>query len=199
MLATRDRVAGQACALFTERGYVETTMADVAAAAGVSVQTLYLRFGGKPALLAAAFDRAVAGDAAEVSVADRAWVEEMRAAADFPEALRILVVNARLILARATPLFTRIEQAAADPEVAELLRESKRRKYETTGVLTAILREKPGFDRRVSRARTTDVLYSQTSEELFRILCLERGWSAAKWTQFVLSTLIGDLAMTDPD
>jgi AcrR family transcriptional regulator len=192
--ATRDLVVEQASALFVERGYVQTTMADIASAAGVAVQTLYLRFGGKPAILAATFDRVVAGDAEEVAIADREWVGELRATRDFSSAAPLLVRNARLIVERATPLFTRIEQASADPEVADLLAQSKRRKYETVGVVARILRDKPGFDRSVPVARTTDVLYALSSEELFRILCVERGWSSDQWEAFVLSVISGELA-----
>lgn len=195
--ATREQVLGHATALFVERGYMETTMADIASAAGVAVQTLYLRFGGKPALFGAAFDRALAGDVTEVAIAQRSWVGELRAASDFSEAARLLVVNARLILDRATPLFTRIEQASADPEVADLLEESKRRKYETVGTLARIIRGKAGFNRRISLVRTTDVLYAMASEELFRILCFERGWSSEQWDTFVLSAITRELGATE--
>jgi AcrR family transcriptional regulator len=187
--ATRQLVVEHAIALFVERGYVQTTMVDIAASAGVAVQTLYLRFQGKPAILAAAFDHVVAGDADEVAITDRAWVADLRAAPDYDRAARLLVRNARLIVERATPLFTRIEQAAAEPEVSDLLVEFKRRKYETVGVLAQILRGKRGFGRRVSLARTTDVLYAVGSEELFRLLCLERGWSSAQWEDFMLSVM----------
>jgi AcrR family transcriptional regulator len=191
--ATRDLVLEHASALFVERGYVETTMADIASSAGVSVQTLYLRFGGKPAILAAAFDWALAGDAQDVAIADREWVGELRATSHFTEAAPLLVRNGRLIVERATPLFIRIEQASAEPEIADLLEETKRRKYETVGVLARILRDKPGFDRRVPLGRTTDVLYAMCSEELFRLLCFERGWSAAQWEAFVLSVITREL------
>ena len=195
--ATRELVLVHATALFVERGYMETTMADIASAAGVAVQTLYLRFGGKPALLAAAFDRALAGDVNEVAIADRDWVRELRAASEFSEAARLLVYNARLILDRAAPLFARIEQASADPEIADLLQESKRRKYETVGTLARILRSKAGFNRSISLTRTTDVLYAMASEELFRLLCFERGWSFEQWDTFVLSAITRELGATE--
>ena len=187
--ATRRLVVEHAIALFVERGYLQTTVADIAESAGVAVQTLYLRFGGKPAILGAAFDTVVAGDAEEVVVTDRAWVTALRGARNYDEAARLLVRNARIIVERATPLFTRIEQASADPEVADLLRECKRRKYETVGILAGILRDKPGFDRGVSLGRTTDVLYAMASEELYRLLCFERGWSSRQFETFVLSVM----------
>jgi AcrR family transcriptional regulator len=48
-MATRHRVVAAAAPLFVRDGYVETTMAGIARAAGVAVQTLYLSFGSKAA------------------------------------------------------------------------------------------------------------------------------------------------------
>jgi AcrR family transcriptional regulator len=42
--ATRQRITRVAYALFSERGYAETTMAEIAEAAGVAVQTVYFAF-----------------------------------------------------------------------------------------------------------------------------------------------------------
>lgn len=60
--------------LFVRDGYLQTTMADVARAADVAVQTLYLGFGSKVAVLAAALDVAIAGDDDLVPVLERPWV-----------------------------------------------------------------------------------------------------------------------------
>ena len=55
--ATRARVVAAAAPLFVTRGYLDTTMAELAGAAGVAVQTLYLAFGSKAAVLAAVMAR----------------------------------------------------------------------------------------------------------------------------------------------
>ena len=57
--------------LFLERGYAATTMADVAAEAGVAVQTVYSAVGGKAALLKAVFDTTIVGDDEPVPVSGR--------------------------------------------------------------------------------------------------------------------------------
>ena len=49
--ATRLRILTSAQALFIERGYAATTMEDIAAAAGVAVQTVYYTFRTKALLL----------------------------------------------------------------------------------------------------------------------------------------------------
>jgi AcrR family transcriptional regulator len=49
--ATRQAILDAAAALFVERGYIRTTVADIAAAAQVAVPTVYVSVGPKPAIL----------------------------------------------------------------------------------------------------------------------------------------------------
>src|ERR1700735_324300 len=58
----RRRVLDAAGTLFSEHGYLGTTIAQIAAAAGVSTQSVYNMAGGKAELLKAVYDVAVAGD-----------------------------------------------------------------------------------------------------------------------------------------
>src|SRR3954449_8004364 len=67
---TRAAVLDAAGRCFLEKGYAATTMKDVAAQAGVSVQTVFGQ-GSKAALLLACVDRAVVGDDEEVPLAER--------------------------------------------------------------------------------------------------------------------------------
>src|ERR1700749_5050924 len=59
---TRRRLLRAAEEEFTERGYAAATVARIAARAGVTVQTLYLAWGSKRALLRAYIEPALAGD-----------------------------------------------------------------------------------------------------------------------------------------
>ena len=59
--ATRERMLRAAIEVFAEEGYVGARMADIAARAGVAVQTVYFVFHTKPELLQACFDYAVLG------------------------------------------------------------------------------------------------------------------------------------------
>src|SRR3954454_14812169 len=60
--ATKARLLSAATHLFLDRGYVDTTVAAIAKEAGVALQTLYLSFGSKVAILRPAHDVAVVGD-----------------------------------------------------------------------------------------------------------------------------------------
>src|SRR5579884_1483413 len=138
--ATRAQLLKVATDLFVRQGYLATTVGDIASAAGLAVQTLYLRFGSKARLLKECFDVAVAGDDEPVGLAERPWVERLEQEPGLHQSLRILVSNSRAILERSAPLYTRIEQAAADPDVAELLVEVKRQKLEMVEIFATILR-----------------------------------------------------------
>src|SRR4051812_37590580 len=55
----RRTILAEAQRLFLEHGYAKTTVAAIAAAAGVSVETVYKAFTNKPGLAKAVFDVAV--------------------------------------------------------------------------------------------------------------------------------------------
>jgi AcrR family transcriptional regulator len=55
--ATRERILDEALALFRRRGYAETTMRDVAAAAGIALGGTYYYFPSKDAIVLAYYER----------------------------------------------------------------------------------------------------------------------------------------------
>src|SRR5919107_6063720 len=69
--ATRRAVLQAAHDLFVSQGYGRTTMADVAAAAGVSVETVYAAFKNKATLLHRVWDVTIGGDAKEAALPER--------------------------------------------------------------------------------------------------------------------------------
>src|SRR4029453_18878612 len=68
---TRRRIIDAATRLFLVRGYVTSTIEDVAEEAGVAVQTVYYVFGNKPQLLGAVLDPAIAGAVERVPTVGR--------------------------------------------------------------------------------------------------------------------------------
>jgi AcrR family transcriptional regulator len=74
VLAARD--------LFERDGFRPTTIAAVAARAGVSAEGIYKAFGSKAVLAKAVFDFVIAGDDEPVPVAERAAVQVVRAEPD---------------------------------------------------------------------------------------------------------------------
>jgi AcrR family transcriptional regulator len=81
----RARILRAAATAFLERGYAETTVADIAATAGFTKGAVYSNFGGKPELFSAVFAErtaSIAGIAiAESGVQDSAQPRERTVAA----------------------------------------------------------------------------------------------------------------------
>src|ERR671921_1760063 len=83
VLAARD--------LFERDGFRLTTIAAVAARAGVSAESIYKSFGSKAALAKAVFDITVAGDDQPVPVADRPAMQAVRHEPDVRRKIEMFV------------------------------------------------------------------------------------------------------------
>jgi AcrR family transcriptional regulator len=128
----RDTVLAAVDALVRERGWSETTMSHVAAAAGVSRQTLYNEFGSRPALVEAYITREIETLLAQVSVAVRANADDahralrvafglfLKLASDEPV---IQVIGRDAEGGELHRLLTGIGQALAGQQVATLIGE----------------------------------------------------------------------------
>src|SRR3954451_19017838 len=71
--ATRQEILQAAQRLFEEQGYSATTMAAIAAEAGVALKTVYVAFETKSGLLRALWHLLLRGDEDEAPVGERDW------------------------------------------------------------------------------------------------------------------------------
>ena len=190
---TRQRIVAAATALFVRDGFLTTTMATIAAEAGVAVQTLYLSFGSKTAILGSAFDTAIAGDDEPVPIMQREWMQELRQNPDGVAALTSFVDTGGAVVERASALYEVIRAAAADPEVAELLANNKKERRDGYSAVVDSLSSKPGFTKKLTIAEATGVLYAVQSEETYALLVHEHGWTPRQWHDWVLRTMLAEL------
>ena len=190
---TRGLIIQAATELFVQNGYLSTTMAAIARGAGVSVQTLYLSFRGKFAILHAALDIAVAGDDEPVPVHLREPAREGRASPDGLAALVSFMDITSGVIERANPLLSVIHSAAADPEVAELLTKNKRERHELYRYAARELSAKPGFTSELPVKKVGDVLYAVQSEQVYTMLVVEQGWSVGQWREWALRTVASQI------
>jgi len=75
--ATRRQILDAAQRLFERQGYAATTMAAIAAEAGVALKTVYLAFETKSGVLRALWNLLLRGDEGEAPVAERSWYREV--------------------------------------------------------------------------------------------------------------------------
>ena len=184
--ATRERVVAAAAPLFVARGYLDTTMAELAGAAGVAVQTLYLAFGSKAAVLQAVWDAAGPDRPAD-------WAAALVAAPDGPEALARHVEVTTAAVERRHPLDAVLRAAAADPEPAELLAAARASALEAHARAIDELAEHPGFTVDLSLQRATDVVATLLAPETYALLVVQQGWTTPDWAEWALRHLVVDL------
>jgi AcrR family transcriptional regulator len=190
---TQRRITAAATELFVRDGYVQTTMAAIAKEAGVAYQTLYLSFGSKVALLARAFDVAVAGDDEPIPVLERGWRDELRAEPDGPRALHVFFAAVCPIIGRVYPLFAAMKAASADPEVADELHRNKTLRYATYAAAMGDVAPKTGFNRDLGVERATQTAYTALSEETFGLLVAEHGWTPTDWAAWASRIITNEL------
>jgi AcrR family transcriptional regulator len=188
---TRARVVEAAAPLFVRDGYLETTMAGIARSAGVAVQTLYLSFGSKVAVLEAALDIGTDDQPNECIAA-------VRAERSGPAALRRYVAATAPLIERRYPLDTVLRAAAADPEPAALLARARAAALAAHALAVDELAEKPGFTERVSLQRATEIIAALLSPETYGLLVVTQGWTAPDWADWVGAHLSVDLFPASP-
>ena len=188
----RDKVIGAAERRFLRDGYGITTIAAIADDAGVSADMVYKSFGGKPGLVRAICTRALEGEG-PVPAEQRS--DELQASE--PDGRKIIEGWGELTLEvapRVAPILLLIRAAAAsDPEVAALLEEiDARRLHRMTDNARRLGRAghlRPG----VTVARAADVLWTYSSQELYELLVLRRGWPLARYGRFIADAMIDAL------
>jgi AcrR family transcriptional regulator len=180
-----------AFALFCEHGYSGTTMAQIAEAAGVAVQTVYFTFHTKAAVLSRAYDFAVMGDEEGRVPWEQPWYREMVAEPDVVEALGHLVAGVGDITRRLTPLYVVASgSAASDPEVAEVVDRHERWRVDGYRDMLELLRAKAPLRASLSPARANDLLLLFAGMDVYHALVARAGWShddLVTWTQATLA------------
>lgn len=118
---TRGSVLSAAHTLFLEKGWVKTTISEIASAAGVSVETVYSTFGSKNALLQELVSRTVRGDSPDKPLVDQEASQRIAGMTDQARQVELFCEDVTKVLARVAPLMDVVRTAAAtDPVIARL-------------------------------------------------------------------------------
>jgi AcrR family transcriptional regulator len=188
--ATRLRIIKAAYTLFCERGYAGTTMVEIAAAAGVAVQTVYFTFHTKSDLLSRTYDFAVLGEDEPLPPEKQPWYAKMTSEPDVTKALRHLVDGVGAILARATPLDTVVRASAgSDPDTARVRALHERWRAEGYRAMLEILRPKSALRDGISPERATHLLLLYLGMDVYRVLVHDFGWTHEDWIDWTVATV----------
>jgi AcrR family transcriptional regulator len=188
--ATRRRIIECARVLFLEQGYAAATLDQIAARAGVAVQTVYFHFGNKRTVLKEVMDVLAVGDDAPIPLLDRPWVQQVRDEPDARRALGIWLRNSRVIFGRVAPMLSIVRDAAgADPEMAEQWRTNQHECCLAHLTLAEILAAKQAPRPGLTVHKAADIIFTLLSPEVYLLLAAERGWSPAQWQRWLTDTI----------
>jgi AcrR family transcriptional regulator len=192
--ATRREILEAAQRLFEDQGYAATTMAAIAAEAGVSLKTVYVAFDTKSGVLRALWHLLLRGDEEDVPVMDRRWYREVLEEPDPERQLRLNARNARMVKQRAATLMEVIRSAApADPDIATLWRRIQSDFYDNQRAIVEALKKKKALRRGLDVPRAGDILWTLNHPDLWQLLVGERGWTPEQWERWFADTVCAQL------
>lgn len=193
---TRATVVQAAHQLFLEHGFGATTMSQVAAAADVSVPTVYKAFGNKPRLAKAVFDVAMAGDDESVPMLQRASLGAVREEPDGRAKLGLYGEFLSEVAPRHVPVQLVIRDAAAtDPGARTVWDELQAERLAAMTMFARDLHDAGHLRPGIGTEEARDVLWTYNSAELFQLLVLERDWSPERYGRWVAEALIAALLL----
>jgi AcrR family transcriptional regulator len=180
----RTRLIDTAYEMLLSDGYAGTTIPKLARACGVSVDGVYKRFPGRPALVRAVVDQALRGTGPIPA--------ETRSDALASDDLAELLEGWGRLSAEVSPLVAPVllavrTGARQDPDLAALadeLDDDRRRRMRTNAERLFDAGHLPS---RASVENAADVLWTYSSPELYELLVLRRGWNLVAYGSFIAS------------
>lgn len=187
---TRRDVCAAAGSLFIERGYVATTVPEIADAAGVSRATVFNSVGGKAALLRACYDIATVGDDDPKPLPQR---PELLAVRDAPDQRQTIVLYAGVIAAigeRLSGIYEVFRAAAAtDQGIRAQWEQIQAERLGGGRGFVRILAGKGPLRDGLDLEEAGDVVWAHIDASLYHRLVVERGWSRARFEAWFDQTL----------
>ncbi|SER81145.1 transcriptional regulator, TetR family [Pedococcus cremeus] len=181
--ATRTAVLAAARELFTARGWDATSVADVARAAGVSVDTVYASVGRKPELLLAVVDMVLGSAEEPVPAEQRDYVRAVRAAATAEDKIAVYAAALGRLMPAVAPLVEALRRAGeTDPGCCRVWQHLVDRRAANMRLFVADLRAAGGVRTDLRPSELADVVWAMNSPEYF-LLLRSRGWSARRYAR----------------
>jgi AcrR family transcriptional regulator len=178
VLAARD--------LFERDGFRPTTIAAIAAHAGVSAESVYKGFGSKAALAKAVFDVVIAGDDEPVPVAERAALQAMRDEPDVRRKIVMFVVGLVQRQARSAKVQILIRDGRhVDDALAPIWAKLNDEGLVGMTMLGRHLLESGQLRDGIDLDEVRDVLWNYLAIDTYERLVLSQGWSLERYTQWL--------------
>ena len=182
---TRERVLTAAAREFAARGYAGTSIPVIAAAAGVSSETVKAN-GAKHELLLAAFELTFAGREGSGPIADDADVQAAIASIPPEQYAEFFASTVVELSSRGARLWAAFSAAArSDENVAVVHRELLARRLEDHGRVVDLLRERGLVTSDAPRDELAAILAHLASPEGYLLLVDGYGWNEQRYRSWL--------------
>jgi AcrR family transcriptional regulator len=193
---TQRVIVQTAARLFLERGYHATSIGQIAAEAGVAVQTIYNSIGSKRDVLSRVLDIAAAGERAPVPV-PQFMREQAERELDPVRIIEQLVEFWQRALPRTAPVFRIIREAAAiDPEAAALERDRATQRLHNYGIAARLLDQRGALRKGLTIDQAAAAIFAIGHPDTYRTLVLDGDWDDRQWAAWARATLDATLIKT---
>jgi len=183
---TRRRILDAARALIVETGYLNTTVADVAERAGVSVATVYELVGRKATILRELIEHAISGTDQTVAADDRAYVGAISAEPDAASKLALYAAAVTEILQRMAPLYLALRDASAtEPDAYAVWTDISERRAANMARFAADLASTGQLRGDLDIGDVADAIWATNSAEFYVLLTVDRGWSPEHFREWL--------------
>jgi AcrR family transcriptional regulator len=190
--ATAAAILAAAHDLFVERGYGRTTIADIAAAAGVAPETIYATIGNKPTLLRRVWDVTIGGDDDDIPFHERPEIRAIRDEPDLALRFRMHAAMYTRTARRTAPFLLALAgAAAAEPTAAEMLTEVSQQRLVGMSVMACDAAATGRLA--VSEEVCRDIVWSMTDGTLWHRLVNERGWTDEEFADWLARTWVATI------
>jgi AcrR family transcriptional regulator len=184
---TRAKILKTANKLFVTKGYDKVTLVALAKAAGVSLPTVYALFKSKLGVLSAVLDECFPEE-------DHTALVKQGEGKPAKEQLAIAAKIARKIYEAESKQINLLQGAGAlSKELKQLEQTKEKRRYQrlasTVKALFTAGELKTGF----SQKKAHDVFWALTGRDMFRLLVIERAWSATTYEKWLVDCLVDSL------
>jgi AcrR family transcriptional regulator len=171
-------VVAAAHKLFATKGYLATSIDDIAREAGVARPTVFSAVGPKPVILREVFDRALAGDDAAVPLVDRDWWREAVDEPDPAAAVTKLAHVMTQIGGRISLIARALETAASDDAAAAAVWERyQQQRWQGLNEFSVML---AGKGARLDPTTMTDTLWTLQPSAYLRLVH-DAGWTPDRY------------------
>jgi AcrR family transcriptional regulator len=192
--ATRRDILAAAQRLFEAHGYAATTIAAIAAEAGVALKTVYVAFETKSGLLRALWHLLLRGDRDDLPVGEQPWFQEVMDEPDPERQLRMTARNSRQVKQRAGALMEILRGAApTDPDIATLWDRIQTDFHANQRAIVESLHEKGALRPDLDVGSAADILWTLNHPNVWQLLVGERGWTADRFEDWLADALCSQL------